>query len=645
MANNFVEQLAKLYTIDPKRANWLGVPSVTGTNDFGFIKVRHCEEVIPSTVYRFNFKSAYSSNPSITPVLSRAKITVAGIWIPLSLYVPALRDGAEVKALETDYSFPSLNFDYFTYNQVWNSDKAVDGVFNRRNNVQYIPANSIFTELNMWEPYFTPVSRFVPDVTEDTVYPSAKNAIPLLGYYDFFRHYILNNQQELHPLRVQGLSRRYGSNNVPSTQPPVDAYLTRKSFDTLFANVRRIGNGGTSFSSSIDYPQGDGAFDITQVLSNFYFGPSQQFNRFTPNRKYSTLYGDFPEITQWVYFNDDHFGEVRATYFSDFNTAYLSNENVSYERSTARVIADQTDDGISFTMEQIFAAENVQDFIRRSIFKQNDYASFIDAETGITPPTNLTKPLFLGSVSTWFNFNDVISQAQTSTDGFVEDNTSLGSRASLGFARMATNVGEKSRDFVKFTAKEPGYFMLLEWIVPEVAYWQGYHPMYDKTTLMSLYYPSFDRSGYQDQRLPHLVEMVHNDPNEDLEQYGWWFKALDTESYDISFMQVPAYWEHMAYRNRLVGQMVDNTSYLTWNFHRDYDLSSFMFLGVESNGNIYPNSFQNDALLSFEVTNAYVDPEKFHDIYANVEALDNIQCYYKFNIEKYQPLSHRFLSF
>lgn len=227
MANNLVQSLAQLYAKDPKRANWLGTPSIVGTNDFGFIKVRHTEEIIPNTVYDFNFKCAFSSNPTISPVISRAKVTVCGIWIPLSLYVPSLRDGAEVTAFETDYSFPTLNFEYSRLNSLWNS---VSSTLNRDKLYQYIPANSIFTELNMWEPYYTPASRFVvAKDMENAVYPKGKNAIPLLGYYDFYRHFILNSQQELFPLRLKGFSRRYNNLNEPTVQEPLDSYFTRKS--------------------------------------------------------------------------------------------------------------------------------------------------------------------------------------------------------------------------------------------------------------------------------------------------------------------------------------------------------------------------------------------------------------------------------
>ena len=112
MANNLVEYLASLRKNNPKRANWFMDCPVVGTNDWGFGKVKLCKEIIAGSRVRYDFKSAYSTNPTVTPVLSRAKVSVTAWWIPVRLYVPALRDGVQVKSGRTDYSFPTINFDY-----------------------------------------------------------------------------------------------------------------------------------------------------------------------------------------------------------------------------------------------------------------------------------------------------------------------------------------------------------------------------------------------------------------------------------------------------------------------------------------------------------------------------------------------------
>lgn len=660
MANNLVEYLAQLKAKDPKRANWLFDCSNIGTNTFGFIKPKLVKEVIAGSHVTYDFKSAYSSNPTISPVLSRAKVSVCAIWVPISLYVPALRDGVQVKAGKDDYSFPTINFnysslrsdylsrlssakdDYADQSSTSNRERLYEAIYAKY--LPYIPSNSIFSELRMWRPGFNPTS-FAVNSNPDDGYPEAKNAIPLLGYYDFYRSYIMNSQVEVTPLRIRGynVQRSFHSSTGSITQEPTDTYIDRNRFDELFQTVRTSGS---------LYPNNGTSFDVTRSLTDFLRG-SSIVNGFAPERQIYIDYvpdevpGDVSSVETGrpILFNDDHYGELRATYFADYNTAFLSNENVEYERSTARVQAD--DEGI-ITMEQIYHAQKVQNFIRRTVFKNSDYAEFIDSQYGITPPTNLTKPLFLGKVSTWLSFNDVVSQAQTSDDTDVDSNTALGSRSSLGFGRMVTGKlrSKEDRHFVSFTAKEPGYFMVLEWIVPEVSYFQGFDPLYDKRSLGSLFFPAFDKDGYQDKQLKYLNEQVV-DPLYGTSGMPGFFNFKD---YNVAVAQEPAWWEYMTTHNLMSGQMVNEGVYRHWVFHREYDSR---FVGDRplrlNNDNISdflptePAQWYSSPIRDF--TDIYVNPEDFTHIFANEQGLDNFQTFYKHDIKVYQPLSHRFLSF
>lgn len=638
MANNLVEYLASLKKNDPKRANWIMDCPDVGTNDWGFGKVKVCKELIAGTRLRYDFKSAYSTNPTISPVLSRAKVSVSAWLIPHRLYVPALRDGVEVKAGKTDYAFPTINFNYSFIRDTWNN--FTDSSDGKRfgSGLPYIPANSIFSELGMWKPYFQPIG-FAGQTSEDLPfpYPEAKNAIPLLGYYDIFRNFIYNSQSPSAPIRVRGFARRLvspDSDNLTgdnlshySSRSALDRYVTRENLDRLFKQVRSAGS---------TYPIGEGTFDITQYFNAFfdssYFSPVKQVAHLL------TADGR-PDPNNVVAFNDNHYGEWRQTYFANYYSAYLSNENVEYERSTARV---QTDDDGYITMEQIYSAQKVQNYIRSTIFKNSDYAEFIDSQYGVTPSTSITKPMFLGCMSTWLTFNDVIAQAQSGSNSELESNQDLGSRASLGFGRMVTGSmrGKKDRSFVDVTVKEPCYFMVIETIVPEVAYWQGFDPMYDKRTLESLYYPAFDRDGYQDKQLKYLVEQIG-----DFDGLPAGFRF---DNYNVAYAQEPAWWEYMTTFPKMSGQMVDNGVYRHWVFNRTIDIPVSIITqslpsGSAPNAMKFNNSYVNTPFA--QTLDIYVKPEDFNHIFANINGLDNIQTYYRHEFKLYQPLSHRFLSF
>ena len=624
MANNLVDYLAQLRASDPKRANWIMDCPNVGTNDFGFIKVKLCKEIIAGSQVTYDFKSAYSTNPTISPVLSRAKATVTAIWIPVSLYVPALRDGIEVKAGKSDYSFPTVNFDYASVRTDFQSSEPDSLTRTNGAKLPYIPANSIFTELGMWRPYFQPIGFCKTSAV--TVFPEAKNAIPLLGYYDFYRNFYLNTQDVSFPVRTTGYSVRRIERPEAHTpvryvaQDPVDTYVRRVDLDFMFRDIRRVGMG---------YPQGDGGYNITGHIAALFGATLSQHNRMFPVKNVTTFTEGEEPVT--VAYNDNHYGELRATYMPDYYTAYLSEDNVEYERNTARV---QVDDDGYITMEQIYHAQRVQNFIRRTVFRNSDYTEFIDAQYGVTPPTTLTKPLFLGSVSTWLDFNDVTSMAQTSDSDEIENNTNLGSRCSLGFGRMITGklIDNDKRPFVSFLAKEPGYFMVLEHIVPEVSYFTGFNPMYDKRSLGSLYYPAFEKDGYQDKQFKYLNEQIIDDFNGIPPQHSY-------EQYNVSYAQELAWWEYMTDYAKMSGQMVEPGVYRHWVFHRDVRPSRQMSM---QDGQVFA-SWNGYYLRDMRTT--YVTPEDFNGIFANVNGLDNIQTYYNHQFKVFQPISHRFLSF
>lgn len=646
MSNNILERLAQMSTPDIKRANWNEDFTNTGTNDFGFMKVKFCQEIIANSRVTLDFKSAYSTNPTISPILSKARVRVTAIWVPISLYVPAARDNVEFKPGETDYAFPTINFSYSDIRQDYLRDKDVAKSMNQVTELnlldvagylwghgyEYIPHGSIYSELGMWKPNFQPLGFANMDDTPEN-YPGAKNAIPLLGYYDFYRTYVLNSQDNKVPLRsvawAPGVSYEYsygGSTlvaDVPA-QAAMDRILERSDFDNFFKRVRKLG---------AEYPMGDGSFDITPALRQFSgaFPKKNVRNRDILLDNHMNLLD--AAAVEPVAVQANHFGELRDTYSGDQFTAFLSNENVEYERSTARVKAKVDENNeVEFTMETIYSAQKVQNYVRRSVFKNNGYSDFIEAQYDITPPTNLSHPLFLGSVTTDLYWNDVVSQTQSGDDNDIESNTSLGSRAGLGYGRMVTGSyrGKNERPFISFTAKEPGYLMLIESIVPDVSYFQTYNPQYDKLTIESLYFPSFDKDGYQDKQFKHLCEQP------EFTNFARMPYSITYDELNVAYAQEPAYFEHMAKHDVMSGQMVEAGVYRHWVFSRQGYTNS-QFDDVNSSLT-FPRFVQ-------KMTTTYVTPEPYNKIFANENGLDNFQTFYSFDFKLYQPLSHRFLSF
>lgn len=136
-------------------------------------------------------------------------------------------------------------------------------------------------------------------------------------------------------------------------------------------------------------------------------------------------------------------------------------------------------------MEELRIGTMLQNFVRSHIFDNGDFADYVDVEYGCKPPRMLSKPMFLGAISNYLTFSDVIATAQTGESGEILSNDSVGSRAAVGQGHMFTGrykgknkYGKYDRSFIKFHASEPGYLMLILTIKPEVAYFEGYDALF-----------------------------------------------------------------------------------------------------------------------------------------------------------------------
>ncbi len=185
-----------------------------------------------------------------------------------------------------------------------------------------------------------------------------------------------------------------------------------------------------------------------------------------------------------------HLGLLRRTYNDDYFTAFFSNDFVDYQESTARVVVNNN----VVTVNQLRLANRVARFVDRPISSGTRYGDWLDVHFGVKTDNRLCIPQFLGSLRVPVVFNDVVSQSQTGEASSIGDNTTLGSRASLG-----QGFKDFSKDsWLRFEAKEHGYLMIMASVVPDVCYVRGIPKMYQKTRFADLYVPEMDAVGYQD---------------------------------------------------------------------------------------------------------------------------------------------------
>lgn len=625
MKQNLVSKLLDMQMPEVHKANWNLDHDIITTMDVGYIVPMFVDEILANTNVDFDLYSAVFANPTVAPLYGRYKLQFTAWFAPTALYVSPLRDGDAVDA-DTDFVFPFISPDWKTENNKifsWFNQSNAGTNPNNFNYItlfdsSYVPHCSLLEYLGAYPAGWTagtwvnplngPNQELNDNPIDDTAIdvPPRRNGIPFLMYWDIYRNYFLNVQEPIFPVRTRAFHREYTANgNILYAQPPGDTYVDRERVNEFFRNIRR------------NYTAEDGV-DVRQTWETLGLPP------IFPKRNVVNLTGSnyFPdaEITpdDYIFFEDYHYGLARTTYMPDMYTAWISNTNVELERSKAKVVVENNE----FTMEQWKTASRIQNFVRKTIFKNSDFAEFIDVHYGVKPPTNLTKPMFLGAISQDVAFNDVVSTATTSEDTSVDANSQLGSRAGYGRGRRAR--GEDNGGFVRFHAKEPGYFMVLATLVPEVFYYEASEPFYSKLALSEYFYPEYNAIGYQDLPVSDLNEVPYSDDLKTLPSLN-----IDFQQWNDTLAQQPAWMEYMTRQNRLHGQMAEPGVYRPWSLSRSFNYSN-------QRGYTLPQSV---------AYSSYVLPEMFNNIFVNQQNIDNFQLYIGFDYKKYQPVLKQFLSF
>lgn len=640
MATNLVKQYMDWQNPNHPKANWAKDFRNITSADIGYGIPIFLDEIIGNTNVSLDIKCAMFTNPTKAPLYSRFKMQVTGWWAPISTYVPALRDSVKVDAT-TDYSFPVINFDYPSIRSAHEVNVRMLSQNSYTNitlaalsygaGFPYVPTASIWSYLRMWPSGFSPL-RFIGGANP-TYFPQAKNAIPLLMYYDILRNYIINNQDQTTYIRQRGYKpvpsglTNFGGG---SSTEPIDSSVSRDSLDSFFANVRR---------KLMDYQQDD-PVDVSNEFITY-------LGIFPPNK---IVHGDNSKsnaefVNSIVFYDDYHCGLWRDTYLNDFYTAYISDTNVEYERNTAKITidpAESLDGTLEFTMEELRIGTMLQNFVRSHIFDNGDFADYVDVEYGCKPPRMLSKPMFLGAISNYLTFSDVIATAQTGDSGDILSNDSVGSRAAVGQGHMFTGrykgknkYGKYDRSFIKFHASEPGYLMLILTIKPEVAYFEGYDALFDKHSIFDLYRPSFAEIGYQDKCQRHANLLPSSGPVLTIGFNGGTGLptgvggVVDYASWDVAYAYEPYGFEYMGKPSIITGQMSEVGTYRHWTNGRSFNNWDDRYR--------QPNE---DRRYSTTIV-----PEEYHYIFANTQNLDNFQFFFDFDYNCYQPVPHKILSF
>ena len=631
MANESNNPLSRLLDIDfPdfKRANWNTSFDCPITSDVGYVKPVFVDRIMAGTRAQLDFDSASFANATVAPLYGRYKVKYLAFWAPDRLYMRDWLSGEKME--DDDYPYHTINFD-FTHSEATNSRSQTNSLTRQQtgSGTEYCAPTCLMEYLG-YKPAYASASYF----SDSDNYPD-QCAFPFLAFWDAYRTFFINNQEEYFPVRTSAFKpslaiTENGETTKLSSIPASDSYISRKTLDEFFTSVK-FGDPGRNISKLWSDTFGMSIYPIKDVIK-------------TDLDANPPATSDIPDDALFLA-DEFHYLLPVATYAPDAFSSWISNESVQLEKSKSTVVGKVSVNGnneqvSTFTMEQWYLASRIQTKVRKNLYKFQDFATWIDTNFGVKPSTTLTQPMFLGAFSSDVVFVDAVNMSSNKSmvdteDGekevLLEDNSVLGSRAGFGIGKN----GNRS-NFFDFTAKEPGTVMILQYIVPEVHYFEFTDPMYEKLNFNEEFNPIFDALGFQDLQRGNVNAV----PNLSFDPLGVSIRSrflpgrMAYSDYNSALAQVPYGFEHMTKANVLKGMMTMPSYYQNWTLARSFNYNR-AFIRGKDNGYNGPLGLYS----------TYILPEMYTNIFANTQNLDNFQFYLSFNYKKYQPVSKQFLSF
>lgn len=575
MASNPKDPMSKFFVKDiasHRRSNFNWSYKNRISADFGYLYPVGLWDVPADTHFELDLFASLSSNPTLAPILGKLKFRVEAYFVEKAAYVPLLRNNDRIP-IDRNVDYPYLDF-YNKYSQGF-----------------FVPKSSLLEMLQILPSGHT-YRMFNGSSPQDCL--PFLNGIPFLMYYDIYRNYYINPQDDSIPFRrsnfVPGVRDDQGSWQIEPI-PVEDVYFTREDFDMFIYDCR----------------------DTLNVLESFdnCFGSQFLFGRFQSN-----VIG--PPSSDSIR-QHQRKGLLRRTLNNDFFTSFVSNSNVEIMKNHSLISVRNN----VIDVEQISLANRNWRVATRNALWGTDWKDYNKVHYGVNLLIPYGKPQFLGALSSDVTFNDVISQAQTGNqDSSITSNTNLGSRAGIAFGGLQNGKGR----FVEFNTKDEGYVMVLASIVPEVDYYQGIDPMYFKTNLMHSWMVEYNSVGMQDFHRSWATAIVPANRTESF------------ESYNIAEWKVPIWFEYMAKYNQLHGDFTDDNYLRYWTFARPFNNLNDLF---------EPGTFVNvdDQYDELPYLSTYVLPEMFNYVFANNIGVDNFQLQFRFDCKASMMLDKQVIAY
>ena len=289
------------------------------------------------------------------------------------------------------------------------------------------------------------------------------------------------------------------------------------------------------------------------------------------------------------------FGLALKTYNSDLLQNWVNTEWIDGVNGINDISAVDVSDG-TLTMDALNLAQKVYNMLNRIAVSGGTYRDWLETVfTGGNYMERCETPVFEGGMSQEIVFQEVISNAATASEP-------LGTLAGRG-----TSTQKQKGGHIKIKVTEPCYIIGIGSITPRIDYSQGNEFFTYHKTLDDIHKPALDGIGYQDS-----INWKR----------AWWDNLLLTSANQViqpSAGKTVAWIDYMTNINRTFGNFAVNNSEAFMVMNRNYELNN--------NNIINQNTWIGDLT-------TYIDPVKFNYIFAdtNLDAM-NFWVQTKFDIK------------
>ena len=458
------------------------------------------EDMVPGDVFNFNVDAVIKTYPTLSPILGSFKFQVDYFFVPWRLYCAPLRSNSNLFTTELIGVLPrknplDLQFPKIYYKKAEN--------FAASDNPKYLftsdPVPGTLWDYLGFPPSFIPWANSKTTVT--TPPGSEFVAWYHLGYWDIFRNYYINTQED----------DFYVCTNVGYTA------IDRSGLDYIFQKFSNMGSVSTLTSSNVSsiISSAVSEYDNLELLIN-QIGASNAgllLRTFLPDQ------------------------------FSAFVNATQYNNMQSLTRVVTAPVGSELSGGTYFTNDQLVYGSKLAKWANRALLSGGRAADFFRTEYAVEGVKDCDIPQYIGSTSTDCIFEDVVSTASTGSSS--EDNYEpLGTLAGQGRGYMSGKMRS-------FRATELGHIMAVASFVPRVDYYQGVRRCLSKMHLSDVFTPSMDAIGMQDIM---ISELNASQP-----------LATEDQSYpfEVAWAKQPAWTEYMTRVNELHGDLTQSLRHWT----------------------------------------------------------------------------------